>query len=293
MWYFVVSCLDVTTLLLFASIGELLNQRSGVLNVGIEGLMLASVSLAFITTKITGSFLLGFMVGMATGSVLGLLHGFLSITLKVDQVVSGLGIWIFALGFTTYIAAPYAGPLGRIPLGGRIFDISPFFFIGIAVVFIIWVTLFKSNLGLKIRSVGEDPLVAEVSGIKVERLRYLCVVTGGSLGGLSGAYLALSYSTIWAFNPTMGRGWIALALVFLSMWKPWILLGGSLLFGTVWQLALSPELIPILPSLPLYFYRMIPFAVTIVVMVLISMERFRKKWGLAKPAALGLPYLKE
>ena len=230
---------------------------------------------------------------MAAGGVLGLLHGFLSITLKVNQVVSGLGIWIFALGFTTYIAQPYAGPLGMGMLWVRIFGISPFFFIGIAVVFVVWAILFKTNLGLKIRSVGEDPLVAEISGIKVERLRYLCVIIGGSLGGLSGAYLALSYSPIWSFNPTMGRGWIALALVFLSMWKPWFLLAGALLFGTVWQLALSPELIPLLPTLPLYFYRMLPFAVTIIVMVLISMERFRKKWGLAKPAALGLPYIKE
>ncbi len=293
MWNFTVSCLDVTTLLLFAALGELITQRSGVLNVGVEGLMLSGAALAFITTKFTGSFILGFIVGMAGGGALGLLHGFLSINLKVNQVVSGLGIWIFALGFTTYIAAPYAGPLGRGMLGGRIFDISPFFFIGIAVVVVIWVILFKSNLGLKIRSVGEDPFVAEVSGIKVEMLRYLCVITGGILGGLSGAYLALSYNPTWSFNPTMGRGWISFALVFLSMWKPWFLLGGALLFGTVWQLALSPELIPLLPPLPLYFYRMIPFAVTIVVMVLISMERFRRKWGLAKPASLGLPYIKE
>jgi len=292
MWDFIISCLNATTLLLFASIGELIDQRSGILNVGIEGLMLVSASLSFITTKLTGSFLIGFMIGMSAGGILGLLHGFLSINLKVNQVVSGLGIWIFALGFSTYIAAPYAGPLGRGTLGGSILGISPFFFIGIAVVCMTWIILFKTNIGLKIRSVGEDPLVVEVSGIKVEKLRYLCVIIGGVLGGLSGAYLALSYSPIWSFNPTMGRGWIALALVFLSMWKPWFLFGGALLFGTVWQLALNPDLIRVLPNLSLYLYRMIPFFVTIVVMVIISLEKFRKKWGLAKPAALGLPYIK-
>jgi len=291
MWEFVVKGLEASTLFLLPALGELINQRSGVLNVGLEGLMLFGAATSFITSVITRSLLAGFLAGMAIGGALGLIHGFLSISLKVNQVISGVGIWIFALGLTTYLAGSFAGPL-PLDVGrpGTIAGISYFFYIGIALVFVIWFILFKTSLGLRIRSVGEDPLVAEVSGINVERTRYLCVTLGGILGGLGGAFYSLSYTCIWDYNVTLGNGWFALALVFFSMWNPWILLGGALLFGITWQFALTPELI--LPALvmPYYFYRMLPFALTIVVLAIISTKRFRAKWGLAKPAALGLPY---
>jgi simple sugar transport system permease protein len=175
----------------------------------------------------------------------------------------------------------------------RIGGISPFFFVGIVLVFIIWFILSKTNLGLRIRSVGEDPSVAEVSGINVERTRYLCVIVGGMLGGLSGAFLSLSYLGVWSHNLAGGLGWIALALVFFSMWRPWLLFAGALLFGALWQIALSPEAIFPSLALPLEVYRAIPFAATIAVLIIISTKRFRRKMGLAKPAALGLPYAKE
>ena len=291
LWPFVTKCLEISTLLLLAALGELFDQRSGVLNVGVEGLMLFGAASGFIAAKLTGSLLVGFLVGMAVGGAIGFLHGFLSITIKVSQVVSGMGIWILAFGITTYMADPFSGPLG-IP-EWRIGGLSPFFFIGIALVFIIWFILSKTNLGLRIRSVGEDPSVAEASGINVERTRYLCVTIGGMLGGLSGAFLSLTYLGVWSHNPVAGLGWIALALVFFSMWRPWLLLASALFFGTIWQFALSPEIV--LPSLalPLQFYRMIPFAATIVILTLISTKRFRMKVGLAKPAALGVPYIKE
>jgi ABC-type uncharacterized transport system permease subunit len=291
MWEFIARSLEASTIFTFAALGELINQRSGVLNVGIEGVMLFGATLGFITAQSTGSYLLGFLVGIAIGGLLGFLHGFFSVTLGVDQVVVGMGIWILGFGLTTYIGNPYTGPLGmeRIP---TVLGLSPFFYIGIALVVVSWFVLSKTSLGLRIRSVGEDPSVAEVSGIDVTKTRYLCVTIGGMLMGLSGAIYSLFYNPVWNYNFLMGWGFIALALVFFSMWNPLILLGGSLLFGTLWQLSLNPQLV--LPGvLSRYIWRTIPFVITIGVLLIISTKWFRIRWGAAKPEALATPYIKE
>ena len=291
MWEFFVRSLDASTIFTLAALGELIGQRSGVLNVGIEGVMLFGATLGFIAAQSTGSYLLGFLVGIAIGGLLGLMHGFFSITLGVDQVVSGMGIWIMGFGLTTYIGSPYTGPLGlpRIP---TILGLSPFFYLGIAVVVITWFVLSKTSLGLRIRSVGENPSVAEVSGIDVAKTRYLCVTIGGMLMGLAGAVYSLDYNPVWNYNFLMGWGFIALALVFFSMWNPFILLAGSLLFGTLWQLSLNPQLV--LPGvLSRYIWRTVPFAITLLVLLIMSTKWFRTKWGAAKPEALGQPYVKE
>ena len=291
MWEFIVRSLEASTIFTFAALGELINQRSGVLNVGIEGVMLFGATLGFITAQSTGSYLLGFLVGMAIGGLLGFLHGFFSVTLGADQVVVGMGIWILGFGLTTYIGNPYTGPLGmeRIP---TTLGLSPFFYVGIALVVVSWFVLSKTSLGLRIRSVGENPSVTEVSGISVAKTRYLCVTIGGMLMGLSGAIYSLFYNPVWNYNFLMGWGFIALALVFFSMWNPWVLLGGALLFGTLWQLSLNPQLV--LPGvLSRYIWRTIPFVITIGVLLIISTKWFRTRWGAAKPEALGQPYLKE
>jgi ABC-type uncharacterized transport system permease subunit len=291
MWEFLVRSLAASMIFTFAALGELINQRSGVLNVGIEGVMLFSATLGFITAKITGNFFLGFLVGVAVGGLLGFLHGAVSITLGVDQVVSGMGIWILGFGMTTYIGSPYAGPLGldRIP---TFLGLSPFFYLGIVLVVITWFVLSKTNLGLKIRSVGENPSVAEVSGINVFKTRYICVIIGGMLMGLAGAIYSLDYNPVWSYNFIMGWGFISLALVFFSMWNPLILLAGSVLFGTLWQLSLNPQLV--LPGiLSRYIWRTVPFAITLVALVFMSTKWFRTRWGAATPEALGQPYLKE
>ena len=291
MWEFFVRSLDASTIFTLAALGELIGQRSGVLNVGIEGVMLFGATLGFIAAQSTGSYLLGFLVGIAIGGLLGLMHGFFSITLGVDQVVSGMGIWIMGFGLTTYIGSPYTGPLGlpRIP---TILGLSPFFYLGIAVVVITWFVLSKTSLGLRIRSVGENPSVAEVSGIDVAKTRYLCVTIGGMLMGLAGAVYSLDYNPVWNYNFLMGWGFIALALVFFSMWNPFILLAGSLLFGTMWQLSLNPQLV--LPGvMSRYIWRTVPFVITLVVLLIMSTKWFRTKWGAAKPEALGQPYVKE
>ncbi len=291
MWQFLVRSLEASTIFTFAGLGELIDQRSGTLNVGVEGVMLFGATLGFITTKVTGNYLLGFLVGIAIGGLLGFLHGFFSVTLGVDQVVSGMGVWILGFGLTTYIGNPYTGPLGMERIS-TIFGLSPFFYVGIGLVITTWFVLSKTSLGLRIRSVGEDPSVAEVSGINVTRTRYLCVTVGGMLAGLSGAIYSLFYNPVWNYNFLMGWGFIALALVFFSMWNPFILLGGSLLFGILWQLSLNPQLV--LPGvLSRYLWRMVPFLITIGVLLIISTRWFRSRWGAAKPESLARPYVKE
>ena len=291
MWEFVARSLEASTIFLFAALGELIDQRSGVLNVGIEGVMLFGGTLGFIAAQSTDSYWLGFLAAIAIGGLLGLMHGFFSITLGADQVVSGMGIWIVGFGLTTYIGAPYTGPLGmdRIP---TIFGLSPFFYIGLALAVVSWFVLFKTSWGLRIRSVGENPSVAQVSGISVSRTRYLCVTIGGMLGGFAGAIYSLYYNPVWNYNFLMGWGFIALALVFFSMWNPLILVGGSLLFATLWQLSLNPQIV--LPGLlSRYIWRTVPFAITIGALVIISTKWFRLRWGAAKPEALAKPYVEE
>jgi simple sugar transport system permease protein len=283
--------LDASTIFLIGALGELVGQRSGVINVGIEGVMLFGATLSFITAQTTGSYLLGFLVGISVGALLGLLHGFFSITLRVDQVVSGMGIWILGFGLTTYIGSPYTGPLGmeRIP---TILGLSPFFYVGIALAVVIWFVLSKTSLGLNIRSVGENPAVAEVSGINVAKTRYLAVITGGMLMGFAGSIYSLDFNPVWSTNFLLGWGFIALALVFFSMWNPLILLGGSILFGTLWQLSLNPQLV--LPGfMSRYIWRTVPFGITLGALLLMSTKWFRARWGAAKPEALGQPYIKD
>jgi len=288
---FLIRSLDASTIFTIAALGELIGQRSGVLNVGIEGVMLFGATLGFIAAQTSGNYLVGFLVAILIGALLGLLHGFFSITLGGDQVVSGMGIWILGFGLTTYIGNPYTGPLGLERIS-PIFGLSPFFYIGLVLAAIIWYILSKTSLGLRIRSVGENPSVAEVSGINVAKIRYLCVISGGMLMGFAGAIFSLDYNPVWNYNFIAGWGFIALALVFFSMWNPFILLGGSLLFGTLWQLSLNPQLV--LPGVfSRYIWRTVPFVITVGALLFMATKWFRTRWGAAKPEALGQPYIKD
>ena len=287
---FVIRSLNASTIFTIAALGELTEQRSGILNVGIEGVMLFGATIGFIVTKNTGSYPLGFLAALAIGCLISLLYGFFTITLGGNQVVNGMGVWILGFGLTAYIGYPYTGPLGMDQLSS-VFGLSPFFYVGIALTILIWWVFSKTSLGLGIRSVGEDPSVAEVSGINVNRTRYLSVMTSGMLMAFSGAVYSLDYNPVWSINFLMGWGFISLALVFFSMWNPYILLGGSILFGTLWQLALTPQLaFPDVMSR--YLWRTVPFIITIGVLVLMSTKWFATRWGAAKPQALGLPYEK-
>lgn len=288
MWKLWVMSLNAATVFIIAALGEIIGQRAGILNVGMEGVMLFSATISFMITKTTGNYLLGFLAGIAIGILIGLLHGFFSITLKGDQVVNGMGIWILGFGLTAYIGYPFTGPLGleRIP---DVAGLSPFFFLALLLTPLTWFILFRTHAGLKVRSVGEDPSVAEVSGINVARTRYLSTMAAGALMGLSGAVYALDYNPVWNYNFLMGWGFIALALVFFSMWNPFLVLGGSILFGLLWQVSLNPEIF--LPKLlSRYIWRAVPFAITIVILILMSTKWFSARWGATRPEALGMPY---
>lgn len=283
-----VRSLEASTIFLLAALGELVNQRSGVLNVGLEGLMLFGGTAAFLVAQATGSHAAGAASGVAVGAALGCLHGLFSIRLRGDQVVSGMGLWILSFGLTTYLGSPHTGPLGLARLPAPL-GLSPFVYLAALLVVGVWFVLSRTSLGLAIRSVGESPAAAAASGVSVAGIRYLCVVFGGALAGLAGAAYTLSYNPVWSYNFLMGWGFVSLALVFFSLWNPWILLAGSLLFGGMWQLSLNPEYV--LPGvLSRYVWRAVPFVVTVAVLTLVSTPWFRTRWGLAKPQALGVPY---
>ena len=291
MWEFAARSLNAATVLTIAALGELIGQRAGILNVGIEGVMLFGATLGFIVAKTSESYLLGLLAAVFVGGLIGALHGFFSITLRGDQVVNGMGIWILGFGLTAYIGYPYSGPLGmeRIP---DVAGVSPFFFLAVILVILTWWVLTKTTLGLRLRSAGESPSVTEVSGINVTRTRYLAVVVGGMLMGFAGAIYSLDYNPVWSVNFLLGWGFSALALVFFSMWNPFILLAGSILFGGLWQLSLNPELV--LPGvMSRYLWRTVPFVITIGVLVAMSTKWFSSRWGAAKPEALGQPYERE
>ncbi|MEW6287035.1 MAG: ABC transporter permease [Chloroflexota bacterium] len=290
MWEFWVRSLNASTIFTVAALGEIIGQRAGIMNVGVEGAMLFGATISFIVAKVTGNYLLGFLAGIAVGALIGLLHAFFSVTLGGDQVVNGMGIWILGFGLTAYIGYPYTGPLG-LPRLPAIAGLSPFFLASLALAAGIWFFLFKTHPGLKLRSVGENPSVAEVSGINVVRTRYASVMFSGALMGFAGSIYALDYNPVWNYNFLMGWGFIALALVFFSMWNPFLLLGGSILFGALWQVSLNPE--ALLPNIfSRYIWRTFPFVITIIVLVLMSTKWFSSRWGAARPEALGLPYEK-
>ncbi len=290
------------TPLLLGTLGEIYAERSGVLNLGVEGMMILGAFVGFVTTFVSGNPWLGFLMGAVVGGFSSLIHAFLSITLGVIQVVSGLALTLFGLGLTGVLGGGWEGKplrtgqvelsipyLERIPLLGPIVftrqNILVYMGIGLAV--ILWFLLFKSSWGITIRSVGEDPATADALGINVSLVRYLCVVVGGVLAGLGGAYLSIIYRPSWTQGMTVGMGWIVIALTIFSMWNPLAALGGSYIFGSLFYLSfrlqpwVAPELLTIMP----YFF-------TILAPIFLSThKKLRRRMG--APAALGIPYNRE
>lgn len=280
--------LKASILLMIPATGELFNQRAGSLNIGVEGMMLIGVLSTIVVGEITGNIWLAVLGGMAAGGILGLLNGFMAVSLRVDQVASGLGIWIFALGGTTYFGAEYWGTspvrLPTFTIGSVSF--TPMMLIAPLIVFISWWILERTQFGLKVKSTGEDPRIAEVWGTDVFRIRYLGMIVSGVTAGLGGAYLITHYTTVWAPELTAGRGWIALALVFFSLHKAKYIGLSSLFFGGIWILALQ---IPGWIGGNIQLIRAIPYTATVV--VLFAFRYFYKTTE--EPESLGLPYFRE
>ncbi|HSX73014.1 MAG TPA: ABC transporter permease [Shinella sp.] len=292
--------ITAATPLVLASLGELVSERAGVLNLGVEGMMVMGAVLAFAATQATGSPYIGVLAGIACGALFSLLFGFLTLTLVANQVATGLALTILGLGISGQIGEPYVGMSGiklqpiAIPLlsdipflGPLLFRQDIIFYLSIALVFGVNWFLFRSRAGLKVRAIGDSHASAHALGIHVIRTRYLAVMFGGACAGLAGAQLSLVYTPQWVENMSAGRGWIALALVVFASWRPWRLLAGGYLFGAVSISQLHAQALGI--GIPSQFLSALPYIATVVVLILISHNR--RMTLINTPASLGKPFV--
>jgi simple sugar transport system permease protein len=286
---------------IYAAVGEIFAERSGILNLGVEGMMLVGAVSGFIVAVKTGNPWAGVVAGMLAGGMLSLIHAFLTITLHADQVVSGLALTIFGVGLSSFLGQNYVGMQGpqfspiNIPILSDLPVVGPIFFSHDILVYITFLLvpvsayfIHKTRPGLHLRAVGEDPITADVMGINVVRVRYTYTFVGGVLAGLGGAALSLAYTPGWTEGMSGGRGWIAIALVIFAFWEPWRAMLGAYLFGSVQALQFNLQTIGI--TVPTYFLNMLPYLFTIIVLVFATGERMRRHLG--APAALGVPYIR-
>ncbi|MFK0207170.1 ABC transporter permease [Agrobacterium sp. NPDC090283] len=292
--------ITAATPLVIAASGELVAERSGVLNLGVEGMMIMGAVCAFATAHMTGSPYLGILAGIASGAIFSLLFGFLTLTLVTNQVATGLALTILGLGVSGMLGESFVGlpgiklqpivfpVLSEIPfVGPLLFRQDLIFYMSIALVFGISWFLFKSRTGLKIRAIGDNHASAHALGINVIRTRYLAVMFGGACAGLAGAQLSLVYTPQWVENMSAGRGWIALALVVFASWRPWRLLAGGYLFGAVTIGQLHAQAFGI--GVPSQLLSALPYLATIGVLVIISHNR--RTTLINTPASLGKSFV--
>jgi simple sugar transport system permease protein len=300
----------VSTSLLLATLGEIYTERSGILNLGVEGIMMMGAATGFAASYHLGSAWLGLAAAIVVGMLLALLHAFLSITMRAEQVVSGLALTTFGIGLATFMGLrlgpngqaligqqaaafqPLALPgLSKIPLlGPSLFSQSVLTYLLYLLIPLLWFFLYRTQPGLHLRAVGEKPQAADAMGVGVTQVRYLYTVLGGGLMGMAGAYLSLSYLKGWQLNITGGQGWIAIALVIFAAWDPLRAVLGALLFGGIGAAGFSLQSTG--TAIPSNLLNMMPYILTIIVLVLITWrESVSKRVG--APSALGLPYVRE
>jgi simple sugar transport system permease protein len=277
--------LTAATPLLFAALGELVVERSGVLNLGVEGMMVMGAVCGFGAALYTGSAWIGLLASIGAGMVMSLLFGFLTLTLVSNQVATGLALTLLGLGLSGQIGEAFVGQPGvKLPSIGGIDPLIP-----LAVVLTAAVSwfLFRTKWGLVVRAVGDSHASAHALGYDVIKVRYACVLFGGACAGIAGGYLSLVYTPQWIENMTSGRGWIALALVVFASWLPWRALLGAYLFGTISILSFVVQTKGW--GIPSQFLSSLPYIVTIVVLVIISGNRMMMRKN--TPASLGRPFV--
>jgi simple sugar transport system permease protein len=292
------------TPILFATLGEILAERAGVLNLGVEGMMLMGAWAGFAVSYHSGSIWLGVLAALVAGGVMSLIHAFLCITLQANQVVSGLALTIFGTGLSSLLGRNLIGLSGdffqkiRIPglsdipyLGPILFRQNLLVYLSYLLIPLIWVFIFKTRPGLHMRSVGEKPITADAMGLNVYTIRYVYTVAGGVLAGLAGAALSLGYTPGWAEDLTKGLGWIAVGLVIFATWNPWRAALGAYLFGAMEALPSRLTGTIQLTYFSEVFLKMLPYLLTILVLVAATQETLRRRIG--APAALGLPFVRE
>ena len=287
-----------------AGLGELLAERSGVLNLGLEGMMLVGAVVAFLVGDGTGSLWLALVLGMAAAAGLALVHAFLCVTLRANQIVSGLALVIFGTGLSTFVGKPVEGtplatdlravrlgPLADLPVVGPVlFRQDPLVYATVVLAAVIAWYLDRTRPGLAVRAVGESPATADSTGLDVARIRYVHVVVGGALAGAGGAYLILAQVPAWSQDgTTSGLGWIALALVVFASWNPWRVLVGALLFGLARRANFFLQDAGV--DVPAELLSMLPYVLTILVLVVWGSRDLRRRMG--APAALGLAFVRD
>jgi ABC-type uncharacterized transport system permease subunit len=303
---FLIVMVQSSTPLIFATLGEILTEKVGNLNLGVEGMMLMGAVIGFQVGYTTSNPFIAIAAAVIAGMIGSLIYAFLTVSLRTNQVVTGLALTIFGAGFAGYVGQEYAGKriseelinyfaktklplLGDIPVIGKIFfeqDILVYF----AYVCVIGLAFYinRTRFGLNLRAVGQNPAAADASGINVSLYKYIHIAMGGALAGLGGVYLSLVYIEGWKENITAGRGWIAVALVIFATWHPFRALIGALFFGglSVLGVYLQEYELPV----STYLFDMLPYLATVIVLVLISLKKSRKN---SPPASLGIPYFRE
>ena len=295
----VVLTLAAGTPLVFAALGELVVEKSGVLNLGVEGMMLVGAIASFIVAAKTGAPWLGVGAGALAGALLSLIFGVLALTLRANQVAAGLALSLFGIGLSAFVGRPYMSVviegikpivvpgLTTLPVFGKlVFGHNPLVYASIALFAAVQIFLRRTRAGLVLRAVGESPQSAHAIGYPVLAIRYAAVLFGGACAGLARAFLAGAYTPSWVEGMTAGRGWIALALVVFATWKPWRVMIGAYLFGSVTLAQFQAQAAGV--AVPAQLLAMLPYVATVVVLAIISRDAAMIR--LNAPASLGKPY---
>lgn len=291
------------TPIFYAALGELFCERSGILNLGVEGIMLVGAVSGFMVGLATGNHWLGLGAAMVAGGLMGLIHAFLCIHLRANQVVSGLALTIFGTGLSGFLGKDLVGiPLPSafrpidIPVLSDLPVLGPILFQhDILVLFsyllapLCWFLVFRTRAGLNLRAVGDNPAAADSLGVNVYRIRYISVIMGGVLAGIGGAYISMAYVPTWMENMVAGRGWIAVALVIFATWNPINALWGSYLFGGIDALGYRLQAAGV--NISPYFLKSLPYLFTVLVLILVTQRNMVNRIG--GPKALSVPYDRE
>ncbi len=291
------------TTLLYPTIGEIFAERAGILNLGVEGMMIMGAFFGFVVTYITKNPYIGFLAGVLAGGISALIHAFVSITLRGNQVVSGLALTIFGLGFTNFygqkwinLRSPVTVSQMSVPLLSKIPYIGPIFFKQDALVYtsyivaiVMWFILYKTKVGVHLRATGQNARAADAMGVNVYATRYWWTFFGGLLAGAGGAYLTIAYAPFWLDGMTAGRGWIAIALVIFAMWDPLNAMVGAYLFGGIDALQLQLQAVGV--TIPSSLLNMLPYLLTLIVIIIATLIVRVKH--ISAPKELGIPYNRE
>jgi simple sugar transport system permease protein len=295
----VVLTLAAGTPLVYAALGELVTEKSGVLNLGVEGMMLVGAVAAFAVAATTKSPWLGVGAGMLAGAAMAAIFGVLALSMLSNQVATGLALSLFGIGLSAFVGLEYVAiviegikplavpGLSDLPFVGKVlFGHNPLVYLSLVLFALVHQFLYRTRAGLTLRAVGESPQSAHAIGYPVIAIRYLAVMFGGACSGLAGAYLAVAYTPLWVEGMTAGRGWIALALVVFATWRPWRVLAGAYLFGGVTLAQFQAQALGL--DVPSQFLSMLPYLATIVVLAIISRDATTIR--LNAPASLGKPF---